>query len=68
MIDHALLTIFAIETGIRGVIAGPKAIALTPVKADEKALTAADFVVSDEHWLSCPDKPFAEAVRAIAIL
>jgi transcription-repair coupling factor (superfamily II helicase) len=70
LIDRTLLTILALETGIRGVNAGPKAIALTPATADEKTLQAAGLVASNDRWLASPDKPiFAEPARAaIAIL
>ncbi|MHA6316415.1 DEAD/DEAH box helicase [Altererythrobacter sp. CAU 1778] len=69
LIDRALLTILALETGIRAVNAGPKAIALTPAVPREEALQAAGLVASDDRWLSTPDEPFAEPARAaIAIL
>ncbi|WP_245173750.1 DEAD/DEAH box helicase [Erythrobacter sp. A6_0] len=69
LIDLALLTILALETGIRAVNAGPKAIALTPTEADEDALEAVGLVASDDRWLASPDKPFAEPARAaISIL
>ena len=69
LIDQALLTILALETGIRAVNAGPKAIALTPTEADEQALKNAGLVASGDRWLASPDEPFAEPARtAIAIL
>jgi transcription-repair coupling factor (superfamily II helicase) len=64
LIDRALLTILALETGIRAVNAGPKAIALTPAEADEAALKAAGLVASDDRWLASPDEPFADPARA----
>ncbi|WP_228242616.1 helicase-related protein [Porphyrobacter sp. GA68] len=69
LIDRAVLTILALETGIRSVNAGPKAIALTPATADGEALQAAGLVASDDRWLMSPEEPFAEPARAaIAVL
>ena len=69
LIDRALLTILACETGIRAVNAGPKAIALTPAEADETALKSAGLVPSDDRWLASSDKPFDQpAQEAIAVL
>ena len=69
LMDRALLTILALETGIRAVNAGPKAIALTPAEADEEALQAAGLVASEDRWLANPDEAFDDPARAaIAIL
>ena len=64
LIERALLTILALETGIRAVNAGPKAIALTPVETDRATLEGAGLVASDDRWLASPDEPFADPARA----
>ena len=64
LVDQALLTILALETGIRAVNAGPKAIALTPAQPDEKRLQAVGLVASEDRWLARPEKPYAHPARA----
>ena len=64
LVDRALLTILALETGIRGVNAGPKAVALTPAKVNEESLSAAGLNECDGRWLLTPDEPYSEPARA----
>lgn len=69
LIDRARLTMLAFETNIRALNAGPAAIALTPIDADDRALAAEGLVCSDGRWLAKDGAPYADpAHTAVMIL
>ena len=64
LIARSRLAMLAGETGIRAVNAGPAAIALTPLEADEKALEAEGLIESDGRWLAKDGAPFEQPEEA----
>ena len=64
LIARSRIAMLAIETDIRAINAGPAAIALTPVDADEEKLTKAGLEASKNRWLAKPDEPYDDPVAA----
>ncbi len=64
LINHAHLTMLALETDIRAISAGPAAVALTPAKADRPVPESLGLAMSDGRWLAKDGAPYDEPEKA----
>ncbi|WP_375290954.1 helicase-related protein [Qipengyuania sp.] len=64
LIDHARLTMLAIETDIRAINAGPAAIAFTSLDDESAALEAEGLEPSDGRWLAKDGAPYDNPAHA----